>query len=115
MLNSFESVPGIFVRFEEDTVIEKRRIRNKRVVFEIPGILVNLQVSAPTLFPFLIQVDDGVAPAMISRSRMQIEVNMDVQALTRQILVRSRTMILGLIEETFDACQTSHLQSEFGR
>src|SRR6266487_1238012 len=114
-LNPLKAMPGVLVCFKENAVIEKRGIGIDLTIFKVPGIRVKFQISSPFLFPFLVQINNCVEPAMVSGRPAQVKINVGIHSLPRKVIMGASTMIFRIIQQVLNPGNALHNLGEFRR
>src|SRR5450755_721675 len=111
-LDSPEAVPRVFVGLENDRAVEQRQKAGDLVQGRILRIRMQLDRAAPCFFPFLVQVNEQVDPAMQHESLVDVEVDVDIEALPAEVVVRAAAKERLVGDQVGDAGELAHRGQE---
>src|SRR5206468_12288613 len=94
---------------------DRKDLSGRSVRRRLPRVLTQLQAPAPLLAPLRVQEDDQVQTAMQRPPRMIVEIDVPVEILATEILVRAAADVIRIVNEIVDGGDLAHPAQELAR
>jgi hypothetical protein len=113
--DALEAVPGDFRRLKDHGTIANRQRALDGVCLQVPWIGVELDESAPVVFPLIVQEVNQVEAAVPEGLRVVVEVDVRIEILSGEVLVGSSADVVGIVEQVGGRGVVAEPGEEVGR
>ncbi len=111
-IDGAKTMPGMLIGFKDHAAVVQRQYGLDLIVVLTPRVRMQIQTAAPGLFPFVIEIDDQIQPAVPVADRQQIEIHMRIQALALHIFVGAAAYVFGVVQQIRDAGDCADTRQE---